>query len=49
MNEYKLKTITRTGMWLAAIAGSIYGLLLTIIGYLLDYSSGLQPFNVFYI
>jgi len=40
MNEQKLKTIARTGMWLAAISGSIYGLLLTIVGYLLDWGPG---------
>ena len=40
MNEKKLKIITSTGMWLAAIAGSIFGLLLIIIGYLLDWGPG---------
>jgi len=40
MNEQKLKIITRTGMWLAAIVGSIYGLYLTIIGYLTDSGPG---------
>ncbi len=40
MNEHKQKIITHTGMWLAAIVGSIYGLVLTIVGYLLDWEPG---------
>lgn len=40
MNEKKLKHITRAGMWMAAIVGSINGLLLTIAGYLFDWGPG---------
>jgi len=40
MNDHKLKIITRAGILLAAITGSIYGLLLTITGYLLDWGPG---------
>jgi hypothetical protein len=40
MNEKKLKHITRADMWLAAIVGSINGLLFTIAGYLLDWGPG---------
>ncbi len=40
MNEQKQKTITHVGMWLAAIVGTIFGLLLTIVGYLLDWGPG---------
>ncbi len=40
MNEHKQKTIIHVGMWLAAIVGSIYGLILTIVGYLLDWGPG---------
>jgi hypothetical protein len=40
MNERKLKVVTYTGMWLTALTGSIFGLLLTIIGYLFDQGPG---------
>ena len=37
MNEQKQKTITRVGMWLAAITGSIYGLIFAVVGYFLKW------------
>ncbi len=37
MNEQKQKTITRVGMWLAAITGSIYGIIFAIVGYLVNW------------
>lgn len=37
MNEQKQKTITHAGMWLAAITGSIYGLIFVIVGYFLNW------------
>ena len=40
MNELNQRIITRTGMWVAAVVGSTYGLLLTIVGYLLDWGPG---------
>lgn len=40
MNERKLTIITCTAIWLVSVAGSIYGLLLTIAGYLLDWGPG---------
>ena len=40
MNEPKRKIIVRTGMWLVAVVGSIYGILLTILGYILDWGPG---------
>ena len=38
MNEQKQKIITHTGMWLATIAGSIYGIIFAIVGYLLNWN-----------
>jgi len=38
MNERKQKTITHAGMWLAAIAGSIYGIIFAIVGYLINWN-----------
>jgi hypothetical protein len=40
MNEKKIKVIIITGMSLAAIVGSIYGLYITIFGYLTDSGPG---------
>lgn len=40
MNEKKEKIITHVGMWLAAIVGSLFGLVLTIVGYLIDWGPG---------
>ena len=37
MTEKKQKIISRTGMWLATIAGSIYGVIFVVIGYLLKW------------
>ena len=37
MNEQKQKTITRAGMWLATIIGSIYGLIFVVVGYFLNW------------
>jgi len=37
MNEQKQKTITRAGMWLATIVGSIYGLIFIVVGYFLNW------------
>jgi len=37
MNEQKQKTITRAGMWLATIVGSIYGLIFVVVGYFLNW------------
>ena len=38
MNEQKQKIITRAGMWLATIAGSIYGIIFAVVGYLLNWN-----------
>ena len=40
MNENKKKVITRVGVWIAAIVGSIPGLIYLIGGYLLDWGPG---------
>ena len=40
MNEQKQKIITRAGMWLATIVGSIYGIIFAIVGYLLNWNHG---------
>jgi hypothetical protein len=40
MNEKKEKIITHVGMWLAAIVGSLFGLVFSIIGYLLGEGPG---------
>lgn len=40
MKSQTFKIITRTGMWIAAITGSTFGLLFTIIGYLMDWGPG---------
>ena len=37
MNEQKQKIISFTGMWLATIAGSIYGVFFVVIGYLINW------------
>ncbi|MCD6566261.1 MAG: hypothetical protein J7K53_10000 [Bacteroidales bacterium] len=38
MNERKQKIVTYAGMWLAAIAGSIYGIIFAIVGYLINWN-----------
>ncbi|NQU82316.1 MAG: hypothetical protein HQ543_12425 [Bacteroidetes bacterium] len=38
MNEQKQKTITRVGMWLATIVGSIYGLIFVFVGYIINWN-----------
>jgi hypothetical protein len=40
MSEKKLNTIIRLGMWIAVFAGSTFGLVLTIAGYLADLGPG---------
>ena len=40
MHERKLRIILRTGLWLVAAVGSIYGLFFTILGYLTDWGPG---------
>lgn len=40
MNEKKKKMITRVGMWIAAVVGSIPGLIYLIGGYLVDWGPG---------
>lgn len=37
MNEQKQKIITGTGKWLTIIAGSVYGVIYVVIGYLINW------------
>jgi len=37
MNEQKQNIITRAGMWLATIVGSIYGLIFVVVGYIINW------------